>query len=284
MTNELPDIQHTDKPKHSIYINQVGVENVKVPILLDSRDGGTHELIANVEMTTDLRDDIKGISMSMLLRTLIKYLGDPLKQNTIHQILKEFKTAVETDSEHSLLKMDFELPIEKTAPKSKLSFPQYYKCGFTGKLDHDEFRFFQKVRVQYQSYCPCSASLCGDLKEKGFNGYPHAQRSFCDLLVEIKPGNIVWLENLIELIENVVVNRVYPILRRVDEQDVAKTAAENPMFVEDSIREISYALNQQELIYDWIVKCSHEESLHMNEAIAKSWKGIPNGFRSTYYL
>lgn len=284
MKNELPDIQHTSKPKTPFYINQVGVENVKVPILLDSINGGTHELIANVEMTTDLRDDIKGISMSMLLRTLIKYLRSPLKHETIHAILQEFKTAVETDSEHSMIKMDFELPIIKRAPVSNLEFPQYYKCGFTGKLDHDKFRFFQKIRVQYQSYCPCSASLCGDLQEKGFNGYPHAQRSFCDLLVEIKPGNIVWLENLIEFIENVVVNRVYPILRRVDEQYVAKTAALNPMFVEDAIREISYTLNQQETIYDWIVKCSHEESLHMNEAIAKSWKGIPDGFRSTYYL
>jgi len=222
--------------------------------------------------------------MSMLLRTLIKYLGGPLKHDIIYQILNEFRTAVETNSEHSLIKMDFEIPIEKTAPKSKLSFPQYYKCGFTGKLDHDEFRFFQKVRVQYQSYCPCSASLCGDLDRYDIKGFPHAQRSFCDLLVEVKPENRIWLEELIELVESSVINRVYPILRRVDEQEVARIAGVNPMFVEDAIREISCRLNQNELIYDWIIKCSHEESLHMNEAIAKAWKGIPNGFRSTYYL
>jgi len=272
------------KPNFPLYINQVGVEHVKVPILLTSLYGGTHELIANVEMTTDLNENIKGISMSMLLRTLIKYMYEPLKHHIIKQILEEFKTAVETNSEHSLIKFDFELPINKKAPKSNLVFPQFYKCSFTGKLDHDEFRFFQKVRVQYQSYCPCSASLCEDLWTKKSFGFPHAQRSFCDLLVEVKPENVVWLESLITIIESAVKNEVYPILRRVDEQEVARTAAENPMFVEDAIRAITNSLNQEEFIHDWIVKCSHEESLHTNEAIAISWKGISNGFRGTYYI
>jgi GTP cyclohydrolase I len=103
-------------------------------------------------------------------------------------------------------------------------------------------------------------------------------------LVEVKPENVVWLESLITIIESAVKNEVYPILRRVDEQEVARTAAENPMFVEDAIRAITNSLNQEEFIHDWIVKCSHEESLHTNEAIAISWKGISNGFRGTYYI
>jgi len=282
--NELPDIQHSLKPPFELYINQVGVENVKVPFLLDSLYGGTHSLIANVEMSTDLRNNIKGISMSMLLRTLIEYLDKPLKHNIIYKILEEFKTAVETNSEHSVIKFEFDLPINKRAPKSNMVFPQFYRCGFSGKLDHDEFRFFQKVRVQYQSYCPCSASLCDHLKENGSYGFPHAQRSFCDLLVEVKPENVIWLETLIELIENAVSNKVYPILRRMDEQMVAKVAGENPQFVEDSIRRICNALNKEEFIYDYIVKCSHEESLHTSNAIATAWKGVEKGFRGTYFL
>jgi len=284
MVDELPDIQHSLAPQFPLYINQVGVDNVKIPIKLDCLFGGVHELISNVTMTTDLREDIKGISMSMLLRTMIKYLDKPLKHEIIKQILKEFKTAVETDSEHSQIQFSFDLPINKMAPKSHLVFPQYYPCSFIGKLDHDEFRFFQKVRVQYQSYCPCSASLVENLKENGNNGFPHAQRSFAELLVEVKPENIIWLESLIELIENSVSNKVYPILRRMDEQEVARVAAENPQFVEDSIRRICSSLNKESNIYDFIIKCSHEESLHMNNAIAISWKNVPNGFRGTYYL
>lgn len=282
--DSLPDLQHTAKPSHPLYLNQIGVNNVKVPFILDSINGNSHNLIANVEMTTDLAPEIKGISMSMLLRSLIKYLDKPLKHNTLKCILEEFKTAVETNSKHSSLKFDFELPMIRKAPKSGLEFPQYYQCSFSGRLDNDNFRFFQKVKVQYASYCCCSASLCDHLKENGSAGFPHAQRSYCTALFEIKPENIVWLETLIDLIENAVSNKVYPLLRRIDEQFVAKTAFENTQFVEDSIRRICTELNKQELIYDYIVKCVHEESLHTSNAISCIWRGIPNGFDGSYYL
>jgi len=283
MSDNLPDIQ-TSKPEFPIYINSVGVEKVKLPFKLDSLYGGTHNLIAEVEMTTDLNDQIKGISMGMLLRTLLNYLDKPLKHQIIKQVLEEFKTAVETNSEHSLIKFEFDLPINKRAPKSNIVFPQFYKCGFIGKLDHDEFRFFQKVQVFYGSYCPCSVSLCEDLFTKKSFGFPHAQRSFCDLLIEVNPDNVIWLETLIEIIENSVKTFTIPILRRIDEQEFARIAAENPMFVEDALRRIVNSLNQQELIKDWIVKCTHLESIHVSNAISKAWKGISGGFRGTYFL
>ena len=282
--NELPDIQHTSSPEHKIYINQIGVDQVKLPFFLDSLYGGTNNLIADVTMTTDLAPEIKGISMSMLLRTLITYLDKPLKHGIIKQILEQFKTAVETDSNHSQIKFEFDLPIVRRAPKSNITFPQYYKCAFEGRLDNNEFRFFQKVRVQYASYCCCSASLCEHLRENGSNGYPHAQRSYCNLLVEIKPDNIIWLEQLIDLVENAVSNKVYPILRRMDEQFVAEVAYKNPQFVEDSIRRICNELNKQESIHDYIIKCTHEESLHNNNAIAICWRGNTNGFDGRYYI
>ena len=56
------------------------------------------------------------------------------------------------------------------------------------------------------------------------------------------------------------------------------------MFVEDSIRKISKGLDDREDIYDWIIKCSHEESIHTSEAIAINWKGMPGGFDGRRYL
>ena len=283
--DRLPDIQHTSKPLFPLYINRVGVQNVKVPFKLDAMKGGTYDLIANVVMTTDLAKDIKGISMSMLLRTLLEYLNKPLKHYVIKEILEKFKTAVETDSKHSQIKFEFDLPIIRSAPKSGISFPQFYKCAFEGRLDGKKFRFFQKVKIQYASYCPCSASLCNALENNQI-GHPHAQRSYAELVVETSNKKIIWLESLIDLIENAVSNKVYPILRRVDEQEVARIAGSNTQFVEDSIRMICHELNKKQKsgIKDWIIKCEHQESLHMNEAIAMSWKNIPGGFDGTYYL
>lgn len=280
MEKKLPDVQHEGKPEFEIGINQVGVQNVKAPFLLESRYGGVKEMVANITMTTDLGPKIKGISMSMLIRTLKNHLDKPLKHPLIKNILEEFKIAVETNSYESNLKFEFELPIYKRSPKTTHVFPQYYQCSFQGKLRGDSFRFFEKVKVQYASYCPCSASLC----ESAGKGFPHAQRSFGEVLVEVLPPQIVWLEDIIDIVEKVIKTLPYPILQRIDEQEVARIASENPQFVEDAIRRISDALNKEENIFDWIVKCTHQESIHTSDAIAINWKGVKNGFDGTYFL
>ena len=56
------------------------------------------------------------------------------------------------------------------------------------------------------------------------------------------------------------------------------------MFVEDAIRAISHELNKRDDIYDWIVMCTHEESIHTSEAIAMNYKGVENGFDGKYFL
>lgn len=169
---KLPDIQHEMEPPVRLPISQVGVQNVTTKFMVQTKFGYFHETIAKVSMSTSLDETKKGISMSMLIRTLNKYLGVPLKNPTIEQILREFRDAVETNSKDSFIKFDFLLPVMKQSPISELPFPEYYKCSFEGRLEGDIFRFFQKVVVQYASYCPCSASLCRDLETKGKGGYP----------------------------------------------------------------------------------------------------------------
>jgi len=292
--DSLPDIQ-CSTPNIGIPIKQVGVENVEVPFKLESKYGGFHQLIANVSMRTNLDKDTKGISMSRLLLTLKPYLDLPLKSKLIKQILEDLIENV--GSTASFMKFEFRMPIKRESIKSKHQFPIYYKCRFEGQLFllHDEsliepvpdtldFRFFQGVIIQYASYCPCSAELCQDLSKNGKSGYPHNQRSYADVLVEGIESHYVWLEDIIETVESQIKTLPYPIIKRVDEQEIAHVAAQNPMFVEDAIRLISASLDDREDIYDWIVKCSHQESIHTSEAIAVNWKGMRGGFNGRRYL
>lgn len=281
--NDLPDIQLT-KPIIEIPIAQVGVENVEVPFSLISRDENepSHRLIANVSMRSNLKGDRKGISMSRFVRTLRKYLGTPLKHKMIHEILKDLKNNLECDDVY--MKFHFKFPKMKKSPWSDNEFPLYYKCRFEGQLINNHYRFFQGVIVQYASYCPCSNELCNHLKENGSNGFPHAQRSFANILVETQEPNYVWLEDIIDDVEGAIKTLPYPIIKRVDEQRIAEIAASNPIFVEDAIRQISQALDNNKKYYDWLVSCVHEESIHTSEAIAINWKGISNGFNGNFYL
>ncbi len=283
MNKNLPDIQGTS-PIVPGYINYVGVSDVKVPFKIESRYGGCHEMVASVSMSCDLNENIKGISMSRLIRILKDYLDKPLKRDILKDILYKFKDSSIEKSNNTFIRFEFLLPIFKKSPKSNYIFPQYYECKFEGRLQTDNFRFFEGVRIQYSSYCPCSASLCNNLIENNKNGFPHAQRSFCDLLIECNPDNIIWLEDLIVLIETDVINIPYPIILRVDEQEVARIAYENPMFVEDVARRISKSLNERNDIKDWIFKCIHEESIHTSTAVVECWKNIEDGFDGTYFL
>ena len=96
-------------------------------------------------------------------------------------------------------------------------------------------------------------------------------------MIECDSDNYVWLEDIIEAVESKIKTLPYPVIKRIDEQEIARVAAENPMFVEDAIRLISQSLDDMP-IRDWIVKCSHEESIHTHEAIAVNWRGF-NGSR-----
>jgi len=283
MVDDLPDIQGT-KPEIQLPLRRVGVEDVQVPFLLESKGGlaGFHNLVAKVTMLSNLEADIKGISMSRCLRTLKTYLNLPLKHKLIFDILKDLKEKLETNEAY--MRFEFDYPKAKSAPVSMNSFPLYYKCFFHGQLQGDVFKFYQGVRVQYASYCPCSSELCNDLRTKEGNGFPHAQRSFADVVVQTVDPNYVWLEDIIDNIESSIKTLPYPIIKREDEQRIAEIASENPIFVEDAIRQISLNLDSQREYYDWTVKCTHEESIHTSQAIAMNWKGVTNGFNSSYYL
>lgn len=277
----LPDIQLT-KPMIIRDIKKVGVRNIDVPLMIENKSGGFNSVVAQVSMFGSLEADIKGVSMSRFIQTLIPYLRNPLKFFLVRNILEDLIKNVEVKDAYITFK--FKLPIVKTSPISKLQFPVYYKCKFQGQIVDGKFRFFQSVIVQYASYCPCSAELCKDLSEKDSGGFPHNQRSFCYALIETLDEEHVWLEDIIESVENVTKNGVYAILKRTDEQEVARVAGENPMFVEDSIRAISDALDNNGMIHDWYVMVDHEESIHPSNAVAINFKGIVNGFDDKLYL
>jgi GTP cyclohydrolase I len=280
----LPDVQKTG-PMIQIPIRQVGVENVEVPFSLQCKTGGYQQMVANVSMRANLDANTKGVSMSRFIRTLKDYLTLPLKHNLCLQILKDLRKNLEVNESYMTFK--FKMPIIRRSIKSNHEFPMYHDCMFEGHFIVDEngeehFRFFQGVRVQYASYCPCSAELCNHLGE----GFPHAQRSFTNIVVEIDVENKqkMWLEDLIFAVEDSIHTLPYPIIKREDEQEIARIAGKNPIFVEDAIRAISFKIDSMTGVKDWVIKCIHEESIHSSEAIAVNYKGIPGGFDYRYFL
>ena len=91
-----------------------------------------------------------------------------------------------------------------------------------------------RVEVPVTSVCPCS---------KAISDYgAHNQRGYVTLEVRTRKNRrgeweILWIEELIEIVERSGFAPVYALLKRPDERHVTMQAYDNPVFVEDVVSE-----------------------------------------------
>ncbi len=79
---------------------------------------------------------------------------------------------------------------------------------------------------------------------------------------------LVWIEELIELAEASASAPVYPLLKRADERHVTMQSYDNPMFVEDVVRNVAESLNNIDNFPWYSVEAENYESIHNHSAYA----------------
>jgi GTP cyclohydrolase I len=115
-----------------------------------------------------------------------------------------------------------------------------------------------KVVVPVTSLCPCS---------KQISRYgAHNQRSHVTL--NVRTRGFIWIEELIDLVEEEASCALYGLLKRPDEKYVTEKAYENPKFVEDMVRDVAAKLNADERIVAYTVESENFESIHNHSAYA----------------
>jgi GTP cyclohydrolase I len=80
--------------------------------------------------------------------------------------------------------------------------------------------------------------------------------------------DFVWIEELIELVEQEASCELYGLLKRPDEKYVTERAYDNPKFVEDMVRDIAAKLNSDDRISGYMVESENFESIHNHSAYA----------------
>ena len=136
-----------------------------------------------------------------------------------------------------------------------------YDCSFEGKLNQfGDYRFILGVKVPLTTLCPCS---------KEISDYSaHNQRAVASVKISYDNDKHIWLEDLIETVENCASCELYPLLKRVDEKYVTEKAYNNPKFVEDVLRDIVLCFKQNEIIKYYEVEIESFESIHNHSAWA----------------
>jgi len=250
---KMHDIQNR-KDHRKIEINKVGVKHIRYPITVLDKARGVQHTVANVNMYVDLPHRFKGTHMSRFVEILNKYKGDIAIKN-ISKILTEMKTKLKAKTAH--LEVEFPYFVEKEAPVSKAKSLMEYVCRFCGS-SNDKEDFFVGVVVPITTVCPCSK----EISQFG----AHNQRSF--VTVNLRFRKFIWIEDIIQMVEECASCDLYAILKRPDEKFVTEKAYENPMFVEDVVREVTRRLKKDKNITWFTVESENFESIHNHSAYA----------------
>jgi len=83
----------------------------------------------------------------------------------------------------------------------------------------------------------------------------------------------VWIEDLLELVESSASSELYSVLKRPDEKFVTEAAYDNPVFVEDLVRNVALKAKAHPKITWFRVEAENFESIHNHNA----WAMIEGG-------
>lgn len=259
---ELADLQNS-APDVSMPIDKVGVSDLHYPITVLDRKNQTQQTSARISMSVSVPRHFKGTHMSRFVEILNKHRGE-ITMRTIPDILHELKVELEADAAH--MEVCFPYFVEKAAPVTGLTGLMDYECAFTGESNGRNDDFILSVRVPVTSLCPCSKAIS---EYGGHNQRGHITIGARSKLKEDGTRELVWIEELIDIAERSASAPVYSVLKRPDERHVTMQAFDNPVFVEDMVRNVTRMLADDPRIVWFKVHAENHESIHNHNAFAQ---------------
>ncbi len=236
-------------------INKVGVRGLRFPIQVRDKARAVQNTIATIGMFVDLPQQFKGTHMSRFIEVLNAH-GDIFHVENITDILYAMQEKFQAATSH--LEIEFPYFMVKKAPVSGKESVMDYVARFDAAACKKEIDFVLTVRAMVTTLCPCSKAIAA---------YgAHNQRG--EVTVQIRSRRAVWIEELIGIIETSASSELYGLLKRQDEKAVTERAYENPVFVEDLVRNVVLKLEAHPDVTWYRVEAENHESIHNHNAYA----------------
>ncbi len=238
-----------------IPIDRVGVRGLRFPLAIADRERHPQHTVATVALSVDLPHHYKGTHMSRFVEVLHAH-GRELTVANAAAIPRELR--IRLDAQRAHLEMRFPYFRAKAAPVSKAEGLLDYGVVFEIDAGENCADFVVTVEVPVTTLCPCSKAI----STRG----AHNQRGLVRLAVRFTTP--VWIEDLIELVEASASSPLYSILKRPDEKFVTEAAYDNPVFVEDLVRNVAVKANAHPQLSWYRVEAENFESIHNHNAWA----------------
>ena len=249
MTDVQASFDHRNVP-----IDKVGVKNVTYPITLQTRQGEEQHTVATVNMYVSLPHHQKGTHMSRFLEVLNRHCRS-IHPDQIMDICHDIREKLDAEDAH--LELHFTYFIDKRAPVTGMAglmdYQVSFECAANGSAD-----LIMGVKVPATSLCPCS---------KVISDYgAHNQR--CEIEARVRFDGMLWIEELVEIVEESASSQLYAVLKRPDEKYVTEEAYDRPKFVEDIVRDLALRLDSEDRIVWYSINSENFESIHNHNAYA----------------
>lgn len=279
----LPDTQNQGAEAIQgapVAIREVGSANFFLPLQIATGEGSPPVLETRVTGTVSLDAHRKGINMSRIMREFYRFQHRVMDPDKLEDILVAMLEELQT--RRARLKLNFRFPLAQNSLRSGLTGWQYYPAAFEGILEKGQpLKRIIHFDFIYSSACPASFELSEHARqERGLRPVPHSQRSKVRLrIVPSAQTPCPTLAHLRDLCVGALHTETQVMVRRADEQAFAELNGLHLKFVEDAVRLLYAALDPHPQISDFLIACSHLESLHSHDAVAILPKGIAGGFR-----
>jgi GTP cyclohydrolase IB len=250
----IADVQGSADSRR-IAIDKVGIKDIRHPVRVRDRSDGEQHTVATFNMYVYLPHNFKGTHMSRFVEILNSHEKE-ISVSSFKEMLREMAERLESEAGH--IEMRFPYFVNKRAPISGVQSLLDYDVTFIGEVRDGKPEMSIKVVVPVTSLCPCSK----EISDYG----AHNQRSH--VTVQVRNRGFIWVEEIIDLVEQEASSELYGLLKRPDEKYVTERAYNNPKFVEDMVRDVALRLNEDERVGAYVVESENFESIHNHSAYA----------------
>jgi GTP cyclohydrolase IB len=252
--------EQNQRDTRELRIDKVGVRGLRFPIQVKDKACAVQNTVAMIGMFVDLPKEFKGTHMSRFIEVLNAH-GSVIHVENISDILRALQKKLNAETAH--LEIEFPYFLTKLSPVTEKAGVMDYIARFDATAIGKEIDFVLTVKVGVTTLCPCSKAI----SEFG----AHNQRGLVTL--QIRSSEAIWIEDLIATVESCASSELYALLKRLDEKAVTERAYENPVFVEDLVRNVALRLNADARVSWYKVEAENFESIHNHNAYACIEKG-----------
>jgi GTP cyclohydrolase IB len=247
----------TQKDSRGIYINNVGITQLTMPISVRDKENDWQNTTGIFNVFVDLAAERKGTHMSRLVEIVYKYRKN-INHDGLERMCKELLEKL--GATHATVEVEFPYFTTIHSPITKTENMMTHVARFTAEHDGSGYDFQIGVDVEVMTVCPCALQECG-------NGNSHVQRG--TVSIDVMTEGWVWLESIISAAQASGSSPVYDRLKRPDEAATVKYGFKHAQFVEDVVRTAVLCIRSIDGVKEFRVRVENQESIHTHNAYAE---------------